>query len=178
MCGRYVIDDGLGRVLEAMGYPYEGNRTGEIFPTNQAPILLTQGIAESVWGFPKWRQSGVIINARAETAAEKKMFQPAFRNGRCVVPASGFYEWNGEKKKLLFQPTADAALFMAGLARSYEGQLRYVILTTAANASVADVHNRMPVVLPQAAVEAWLKDETAAADLLRRVPPELTWQFA
>ena len=65
------------------------------------------------------------------------------------------------------------AVYLAGLYGAFAGENRYVILTTAANASVAEIHHRMPVVLERGRIEAWLTDETAAALLLRETPPAL-----
>ena len=98
------------------------------------------------WGFPNFYRKGVIINARAETAEDKPTFRPCLEAGRCVIPSAGFYEWDADKRKIRFYQPGHA-LYMAGLYRVYEGKPCYVILTTAANPSVADVHDRMPLVL-------------------------------
>ena len=66
---------------------------GEIFPTNVAPVIKRDGVEVVKWGFPHWKNTSVIINARSETALEKKMFGKPLRERRCVVPSSGFYEW-------------------------------------------------------------------------------------
>ena len=87
---------------------YEKYREGEIFPTHQVPILIAnQGEIEPEvfkWGYPGFQGKGVIINARSETLAEKKMFQNSLETKRCVIPSTGFYEWShtGEKKKYQF----------------------------------------------------------------------------
>ena len=172
MCGRYVIDDGLNGALAQLGYQYEAPRTKEIFPTNTVPLLTGSGLVQSFWGFPKWSGKGVIINARAETVHQKKMFSAAFNNGRCVVPSSGFYEWQG-KDKFLFKVHERPALFMAGLCKIYDGGISFVILTTMANSSVKDIHSRMPLVLPEQDITKWLEDEQAAVDMIDREPPNL-----
>lgn len=102
MCGRYYIDDediAFRKIIhEAVSNKGDMNvKTGEIFPAYKAPVLLNDGkrtrpfIME--WGFPSFYKSGVIINARAETALEKRTFKEPLLSRRCVIPASGFFEW-------------------------------------------------------------------------------------
>ena len=97
-----------------------------------------------------------MINARSETAAEKPLFRKPLLASRCVVPTTGFYEWNTAKEKFLFQ-YADST----------------TILTTSPNQAVRAVHNRMPVLLGHDCVRAWLTDADAAIEMLRAEPPEL-----
>ena len=173
MCGRYRIEDTLRQVLLDLGFEAKRLPVGEIYPTNAAPLLTTRGLQPAVWGFPKWDQKGVIINACAETVQQKKLFQPALEQGRCVVPTSGFYEWDAQKQKTLFELPDEPGLLLAGLLRVYQGVPHYVILTTAANESVAPVHNRMPVVLRAQEWQDWVQDRAKAYRLLHRTPPAL-----
>jgi putative SOS response-associated peptidase YedK len=184
MCGRYnftveeseEIRDIVNKLNKKLK---EGKfKTGEIFPTNLAPVLIDEkNSVEPVlsnWGFPKYNQKGVIINARAETAFEKKTFRDSLMNRRCIIPSTGFYEWDSEKRKFLFGMEGSSALYMAGLYTYYMDEMRFVILTTEANESILDVHNRMPLVIPRYDIEAWLFDNAASSEILRRVPPMLT----
>ena len=108
MCGRYCLfpdeNEEIRRILEEIDAQYgpEAVKTGEIFPTNPAPVLLPQGDGlqpcPMVWGFPKFGGKGVIINSRGETAAEKRMFRSSLLQRRCAIPTTGFYEWDQEKK--------------------------------------------------------------------------------
>ena len=133
------------------------------------------------WGFPKWKGSGVIINARAETAADKPMFRSSLAARRCIVPSTGFYEWkhSGDKKqkdKYLINLPDTPMLYMAGIYNYYhesDGQQlpRFVILTTAANNSIAPLHDRMPVILSSAEKKDWLSG--ADMDALSRTGPDL-----
>lgn len=154
-------------------------KTGEIFPTDRAPILIQkEGLLSPeavIWGFPNFRNKGVIINARAETVPEKPMFRNCLAARRCIIPSTGFYEWShdGKKTKYQFNLPGASALYMAGLYNEFQGESRFVILTTAANPSMADVHNRMPVVLDWVGIEHWLGTERTALELLSEVPPEL-----
>ena len=92
-------------------------KTGEIYPTDKAPVLIeaeSHIIAEPfVWGFPNFRNKGVIINARAETVQEKPMFRKSLFTKRCVIPSTGFFEWShdGKKRKYRFNLPGTEALY-------------------------------------------------------------------
>ena len=183
MCGRYNFtveqSDEVREILEQLNAKLHGKeaRTGEVFPTNLAPILIEEEKRVeptlSSWGFPKFDQKGVIINARAETAFEKRTFRDSLLNRRCIVPSTGFYEWDSEKRKFLFRLEGTNALYMAGLYTYSGAELRFVILTTEANASMKEVHNRMPLVIPKKEIDTWLLDQSATNDILHRIPPML-----
>lgn len=127
------------------------------------------------------RSKGVVINARGETVQEKAMFRRSFEQRRCVIPAGGFFEWSGKgagkgkgaKEKYLFRETPGEPLYMAGIYNRFGAERRFVILTTAANKSMRDIHDRMPIILPGGQLEKWLKEERFAAALLRDIPPKL-----
>lgn len=183
MCGRYNFtveqSDEVMEILEKLNAKFQGKeiRNGEVFPTNQAPILIKEDSEVSptlsVWGFPKFDQKGVIINARSETAFEKKTFRDSLVNRRCIIPSTGFYEWDSQKQKFLFRMEGTNALYMAGLYSIYKGEMRYVILTTEANESMKGIHHRMPLVIPKREIETWIMDQAATSELLKRVPPML-----
>lgn len=193
MCGRYVIFTDseyreIQKIVQDINQKFNSPpmKLGEIFPTNLAPILAGEGSAilpqPMVWGFPQFRGSGVLINAKAETAAEKRTFAKPLLTRRCVVPASGFFEWkreaDGSKTKVLFTLPERKDLYMAGLWNEFAGERRFVILTTAPNESVKDVHDRMPVVLPREWVRPWIADTNAAMEILGQAPPLLARQTA
>jgi len=177
MCGRYAfftdrelqeIDEIIEKISDDI--QRDQMKTGEIFPTNVAPVLITQKEIVTpklmVWGFPNFQNKGVIINARAETAQEKKLFGSSLRERRCIIPSTGFYEWDADKKKFIFNMPDSQILYMAGIYNQFEGENRFVILTTEANSSIADVHNRMPVVVPKARIEDWILDKELVNDIL------------
>lgn len=134
----------------------------------RAPLLVRWGL------IPSWVKDPAsfttLINARAETVLEKPSFRAAMRHRRCLVPADGFYEWTGpagRKQPHLIRPkrtegTEPAApIAFAGLWEHWLGadgseMLSMAILTTAANATVAAIHDRMPVILAPAVHETWL----------------------
>lgn len=184
MCGRYTFftDKELqeaDEIIEQISNEVllEHMRAGEIFPTNVAPILLPENDIViprlMVWGFPGFRNKGVIINARSETAREKKIFGSSLERRRCIVPSTGFYEWNAQKSKYLFNMPDSRMLYMAGIYSRFDEEDRFVILTAAANASMAEVHGRMPVVIPKERIRDWIFDLDKTDDLLFREQPGL-----
>lgn len=183
MCGRYNFtveqSEEVIEILEKLNAKFQGKefKTGEIYPTNLAPVLIEEreevAPTLSTWGFPKYNEKGVIINARAESAFEKKTFRDSLLNRRCIIPSTGFYEWDSNKRKFLFRLEGTNALYMAGLYMYYRDEMRYVILTTDANDSMKDIHDRMPLVIPKNEIKTWIMDDSAANELLHRVPPML-----
>jgi len=130
------------------------------------------------WGLiPSWSKDEKIgqklINARAETAASKPAFRAAFQHRRCIVPASGFFEWEavGKKKQPHYirrddgLPLSFAGLWEHWAPEDHEPLDTFTLLTTAANAFMSDLHTRMPVVLEPEEVGAWLDPHTPAPQL-------------
>ncbi|QAT49154.1 SOS response-associated peptidase [Caproiciproducens sp. NJN-50] len=184
MCGRYVLFADwdlkeIQEIIEEVQRKNETFKTGEIFPTDKAPILIQKQnrvTPEAVaWGFPHNYNKGVIINARVETVQERPMFRNCLSARRCVIPSTGFFEWSHDANKVKYRfnlPGTDV-LYMAGLYNEFQGERRFVILTTAANFSMQDVHDRMPVVLDANGKSRWLEDMQGAMEMLNHVPPEL-----
>jgi len=98
MCGRYLVEaevySDIWKILANIAAEKDGLAKGEVFPTNTAPVITAVGAEAIKWGFPKWKGAGVIINARAETALDKNMFRKPLLERRCVIPSSGFFEWD------------------------------------------------------------------------------------
>lgn len=185
MCGRYTFFTDkkvseIGDIIEKVSNDtqYEKMKTGEIFPSDAVPILLQDEEGTILprlakWGFPNLGNKGLIINARSETVCQKPMFRNALENRRCVIPSTGFYEWDKRKNKFLFNLTGTPLLYMAGLYSIFDGENRFVLLTTDANSSVSEIHDRMPVVLASSAVRDWIKDSGATYDILFGKHPDL-----
>ncbi len=182
MCGRYQFSTEKYQTLRQIvqnarrhSRGPEGPVSGEIAPTAVAPVLVASGdkvVAEfQRWGIPGWR-GGLMINARAETVCDKPMFRRSMAAQRCVIPASGYYEWDAAKHKYLFR-IPDQPLYLAGIYDNVEGEDRFVVLTTAPNATVKQIHDRMPLILTQDQVRPWLTDDQAALQLLTVEPPAL-----
>lgn len=159
-------------------------KLGEIYPTNQAPILQqdsSQIIPElCTWGFPRFHAKGVIINARSETADERPMFRKSLHMRRCVIPSTGFFEWSQDEQNVKYRFTMpnQEVLYMAGIYNEFKGEKRFAILTTAANLSISDVHNRMPVILPRDKIEDWIMTEEFAIPYLHARMPALIREWA
>jgi len=139
------------------------------------------------WGLiPGWwkktaKEVPSTFNARAETVAEKPMFRSAFKRTRCIVPASGYYEWRAieKSKQPYFISAADGAvLSIAGLWDQWKdietGEMiaSATLIVTAANDFTRSIHDRMPVLLGQQDHEAWLTGK-AGVELLRPAPDDL-----
>lgn len=144
-----------------------------VAPTHQIPAIVSQNseslLAAFSWGLvPNWAKDPAIgsrmINARSETAAEKPSFRSALAKRRCIVPADGWYEWQGSPGKKIpyyFSATNDSVLGLAGIYESWkqpDGQLLWsaAILTQAASADFSYIHDRMPVLLTPELQEIWL----------------------
>lgn len=184
MCGRYAfftdrelqeIDEIIEKISDDI--QRDQMKTGEIFPTNVAPVLIPKKEIVTaklmVWGFPRFTGKGVIINARAETVKEKKLFASSLRERRCIIPSTGFYEWDADKKKFIFNMPDSQMLYMAGIYNEFQGENRFVILTTQANPSMAAVHDRMPVVVPKELVDDWIMDYELVDRFLFGTQPSL-----
>lgn len=186
MCGRYLFSTQEYKELcqivrdaqrHSNGQHNELNfpMAGDIAPTAQAPVLIARGdkvVAEfQRWGIPGWR-GGLMINARAETVCEKPMFRRSMAAQRCVIPASGYYEWDAGKHKYFFQ-LPGKPIYLAGIYDNIEGVNCFVVLTTAPNETIQDIHDRIPLILSHEQVRPWLTDAQSALQLLTIVPPAL-----
>lgn len=186
MCGRYELfynDENyeMNKIIELAekNTPSVSFEPKEVFPSANVPIIAsTENKIKPeffVWGFPGFQKKELIINARSETVAQKPTFKQAMLHRRCVVPSTGFYEWShdSQKKKYKFNLPEQENLYMAGIWNEYEGEKLFVILTTAANQSMAPIHNRMPLILPKELIRSWINDTELALSLLAQIPPEL-----
>lgn len=175
MCGRFQFDLTAANEFYGIAGRLAGFKTGEVFPTNS--ILVLSGSGEPsvmTWGYPRFgSKSGSIINARSETAHERPMFRKSLAERRCIIPTTGFFEWDGQKQKHRFNLPHTRALYLAGLWNEFDGILKCVILTTAANPSMDGIHDRMPVVLSQSILDDWLNSRESTYAILHETPPTL-----
>lgn len=186
MCSRFCIDQEMWRELkelfgdlDRMFSGWKWNRSGQdIRPTNQS-LVITAGEDNRLepalqrWGLPDSYHKSTIINARAETALEKRMFRDSVASRRLAVPAARFYEWDREKQKVAFYRKGRPALYMAGFYSPGEDGWNFCILTTEANSSVGGVHDRMPLVIEREQVRDWILDGERTAEFLTGRPPQL-----
>jgi putative SOS response-associated peptidase YedK len=199
MCGRYVVAGRLDDLefserFQLRQLRIEFAATYNAAPSQELPVILEEDPGERAarlmqWGLiPRWRKPGekdtfAPINARSETVLEKPMFRPLMGSRRCVVPASGFYEWQqrpGGKQPHYITVREQPLIGFAGLydEREEDGEVlaSYTILTTTPNELMATLHNRMPVILHPQDEEEWLSREIdnphAVEHLLRPYPAE------
>ncbi len=189
MCGRFGLFAELGDLaghFDFRGEPLQGSYLPRwnIPPTSPVLTVLGDGDARSAgmmrWGLTPSRSRNsrsaprLLFNARAETVDQRPIFRNAFAARRCLVPANGFYEWQAETGRTKTpqwvshrdgDPIAFAGIWYAAQSQD-EGQGICVIITTAANALVAPIHERMPVILPPEQFDRWLSDRTEPDALL------------
>ncbi len=202
MCGRYVSATPPDQVAA-----YFGTEAPEaalepsynVAPTDDVYAVLSDGTTRHLdafhWGLvPLWAKEAKIgskmINARAETLAEKNAYKSAFAKRRCLLPADGFYEWRkhpteakGTKQPFFIHSSDGEPFALAGLWEVWRGPNRdqeplrsCTIITTSANEPMAAVHDRMPVILPAWAWDAWLdREETDLETLGRFLVPAAPW---
>lgn len=187
MCGRYVIEIPPEEVAKFFGLPVppEFPARYNVAPTQQVPVVRqandeTRRIDLLRWGLiPSWakEKTSGLINARSETVGSKPSFRQAFQQRRCILPASGFYEWQkrGAQKIPHYIHMANNAIMpLAGIWeawRSPEGQVieTCAILTTAAKGVVSAIHDRMPVILNVEDLDLWLDRQVQDPERLQRL---------
>lgn len=197
MCGRFTVTKLPEEWLEALGLGPVPQYTPRYNVSPSQPVLAVAFDAEEDrnllryfdWGLlPSWAKDpkgmNRPINARSETASEKPSFRSAMRYRRCILPADGFFEWSGKgpsRRPYYFQHRDEATFGFAGLWEEWVGkQDEYIhsctILTTEANALVAERHHRMPIILDPPDALAWLSPKAQSAKdvepLLRAYPAE------
>ncbi|NLD87082.1 MAG: SOS response-associated peptidase [Clostridiales bacterium] len=182
MCGRYYIeeDDGaLAQVIEkAQSRKGSGEniKTGEIFPTDIVPVIcnnkrLERSVFPMRWGFYRPQSSSTAFNARIETAGSSSFFGDSFRNRRCVIPASCYFEWKSEGKRKIkykIRAAADRIVYMAGIYTTMQGEdvPRFAVLTCNPTIDIAGIHDRMPVMIPPDGIDEWLNSGKLPADIV------------
>ena len=199
MFGRFYtdFDDAQYREMLAMLYLKSERdagllmlKNGEVFPTDQVAALDASGARAMRWGFARFDGKGKVINARSESALEKTMFRAPMmtqaglpQTGRCLIPASAYFEWETrEKQKIKYQlrPAREGLFTFAGLYRSEAGSDTpvFVILTAPAVEGISFIHDRMPLILAPEQREAWLNQPDAAAKLLEEGTREFVYEPA
>lgn len=167
MCGRYSLaTDSVDDLVARLGFD-AFSETGltlqpryNIAPGQRAVVVRWQDgralIVEGEWGFAR-PKGGIAVNARSERASQVSLFRNAMREGRCLVPADGFFEWRQEgkiKQPYWFSREDGGLLLMAGL---WEDD-RFVVMTTDSDETVREIHDRMPVIVPAQGAFEWLTE--------------------
>ncbi|WP_163378197.1 SOS response-associated peptidase [Cyclobacterium sp. SYSU L10401] len=190
MCGRYSLaktkTDLENRFEAEMLEPFVPRYN--IAPSQLVPVITSEspkGFSHFYWGitpaFAKNKPvSSKLINARAETIAEKITFRAAFKKNRCLVPADGFFEWKkiGKKTKVpyRFVQHGETLFSLAGIWEEFETEKgetahTFLILTTSPNQLTAEIHDRMPVILKKEDEAKWLDTRTSEEELLGMLGP-------
>ena len=186
MCARYYldkeVDTGLFKIFgEGLRYPErKADKEKDICPSDEG-LVIVKSFSESTgmegpdegkadhqgsyggefikWGYPCYDGKGLIINARIENIEERKSFANGIRNNRCLIPASGFYEWDENRDKVEFKSTDGEILLFGGIYDVFNGEKRFAIITCDANNSMKPVHDRMPFVIPASEKDRWLSGD-------------------
>jgi putative SOS response-associated peptidase YedK len=198
MCGRYVLEGPVSRVQQffdaKLTEAFEDYQSGRynIAPTMQIPVVRINRDGERVlirhrWGLiPSWSKDASIgaklNNARGETVHEKPSFRTGFKRYRCLIPASGYYEWQAppEGRKARKQPfyisPTDAPFFaMAGVCDHWTDKatgeliMSAAIITTTPCPQLAHIHDRMPVMIQPQEWEEWLNPKNQNVEALKRM---------
>jgi len=199
MCGRFSSSSKPEQIKKefkvAVEDPAIFKPRYNIAPSQMIPVVLDRTgeriVAQLKWGLvPSWAKDALIgsrmINARAETLMEKPSFRKAYKSRRCIIPASGFYEWQraekGAKQPFYFYLTNKEVFGFAGLweewldKKSGESLETCTIITTEANDVLKPVHDRMPVILKAVDYDEWLDTKEANTDKLQKLlapyPPD------
>ncbi|MBR6229493.1 MAG: SOS response-associated peptidase [Eubacterium sp.] len=181
MCGRYYFGEKTAKIAEKALGVYGGiGDAGDVTP-GMSPLVITgrtERLAEEnmLWGMAN-PKGGLIINARAESVYEKPMFSSSVETRRIIIPAEHFYEWDRAKNKVFFRLPESEILYLAGFFNLVNNREAFVILTTAANASMERVHDRMPLMIPEKDVADWILEPGKTKEFLQMKMPQLeSWQ--
>ncbi|MGV6859924.1 MAG: SOS response-associated peptidase [bacterium] len=192
MCGRYNLTTDAQALLDF--FQIQLNLFGEfsprfnIAPSQTLPVIIHQdeerGLIPSQWGLvPFWSREPKTkystINARSETVASAASFREPFKRSRCIVPATGYYEWQaieGRKQPYNIASASGGVFALAGIYDIWhvgeEDQLHsFSIITIAANEAMRKIHKRMPVILGQDSLDTWLSGSTPKDKLGRLLAP-------
>jgi putative SOS response-associated peptidase YedK len=193
MCGRFAItlpNDAMAQLFDARpanDLPDVPNFN--VCPTNRVHVILSaesgRRLGPMRWGFlPHWYKSPtdgpLLINARAETIAEKPAFRAAARERRCLIVATGFYEWtktdDGARLPWYIHRADGAPIAFAGIWQTWgkdgEAMPTCAIVTTAANRHMGQIHHRMPLILDPVDWPLWLGEAGKGASVLMKPGPE------
>lgn len=196
MCGRFTVISAPEAMRALFRYPEQPNFPPRynVAPTQPIAVVRLQEAKRQFvlmrWGLlPSWvkdpKAFSLVINARGESVLDKPAFSNAMKRRRCLIPADGFYEWQatgGRKQPYYVRAKSGAPLAFAGLWETWTGpngeELDTVaIITTTANRTLAAIHARMPVIVPEEAFDLWLNcadvDAETAAALIVPAPDDL-----
>ena len=162
---------------------------GEVRPTDVVPVIAPdrrggRAVFPMKWGYTA---RSLLINARTETAAEKPTFMEDWRRHRCAVPSSWYFEWehllgpDGKKRtgrKFAIRPENATLTWLCGLYRIENGLPRFVVLTREPGDNIRFIHNRMPLILPEAAADDWIRPDSDPNELVEEALTDMVMEKA
>lgn len=194
MCTRYFMDDTSKElaeiILAAKQSPLRDKiinefsrplvTKGEVRPTDIAPVIApnktgVRTVYPMCWGFKNPNHNSTLFNARTETAGSKPTFRDAWNTHRCIIPASYYFEWqhftspDGKTKtgdKYAIQLEGSEITWLAGLYRIENGFPYFVILTREPSPELSEIHDRMPLILPENKIDEWISPSANPKELL------------
>lgn len=171
MCGRFYLNKDKANIAKhfAVEESIDTKTSYNITPSQNCTVVRLKDnnkeLAKLNWGLvPSWAKSDAKIkpiNAKAETIREKPYFRSAYKKQRCIIPASGFYEWKGSKgnkQPYCIYPLNDPCFGFAGLWEKHDDLETFTIITSESNELMSEIHHRMPVILDANDYDAWLID--------------------
>jgi len=189
MCGRFSLNATLEDLYIALKIKARFNIEARyniapgqpILTLRNHPVRVAREFAHLGWGLiPGWMKqaptTGTMINARAETIAEKPSFKAAYARRRCLIPATGFYEWKGAKapkQPYYIYLKASPVFAFAGIWEHWTGHdgsevETAAIITAEAAPSLEEIHHRMPVIVREDDIDTWMRGEVGIADVVQK----------
>jgi putative SOS response-associated peptidase YedK len=202
MCTRFYIEprsEELDEIMEAAvrtGLAHKFlvagsgvTTSGEVRPTNVVPVIAPNKDGKRTvfpmrWGFRIPGRS-LVVNARTETAAVRPTFRESWKQHRCVIPASWYFEWEhldapgGKTKtgdKFAIQPRGQSVTWLCGLYRMEDGFPAFTVLTREPSDDVRRIHDRMPLILPEEMTDAWISPDNKPEDIIRYAVTDLVME--
>ncbi len=179
MCGRFSLDRYPTSIIEALiDAEIAFQPRTQVYPTNQVPVVFRENdkneITEMTWGWERPFSKRPLINARSAEAWDKRTWSKALRERRCIIPASGFFEWDenqpqGKRDRYRIDPAFDDGFAFGGLyeINSETGEMFMSILTTGPNKKMQKIHHRMPVILNNEEFNNWfISDDRDEIDFM------------
>ena len=182
------------RMVSSLGKEFREN--GEIRPTDMVTVIAPSATGGKtafpmVWGYHIPGVDRPVVNARAESAKEKTSFAEDWRKHRCIIPASYYFEWEHLKRpdgkvktgqKYAIQPKGSSVTWIAGLYRMEEKNgLHYpvfTVLTKEPSAELRKPHDRMPVILPESAIDDWIRPDSHPEEIIKNALSDMVMETA
>ncbi|MCG8541602.1 MAG: SOS response-associated peptidase [Clostridia bacterium] len=191
MCGRFQLAIKLEEIIgrySLLETDVDFSPKNEIFPSNETPVIINEGGRKKLkifkWGFTVSFTKRPLINARRETASIKPTFRDSFFHRRCLIPASGYYEWKkDEGKSIKYMIRTQEKMFsLGGIYKHFKDSDgnkvdEYTILTCEAREDIRYIHERMPLIISRDYEEMWLNKELKDISSLNSMIPSFNMKL-